>query len=423
MIIEIATWLMYFVSVYFAVFLLLVVLDKGISGYDYAVNNKKAYRWKPCITVGIPAINEEQTIRATMESVLNLHYPRNKMQIIVVDDGSNDKTPQIVRQVAREHPSVDIKFIQHSVNKGKGAALNTALHAASGEIFICLDADSFVQPNALTTILPYFYGRATVASVLPFMKITRTDNFMLKIQWVEYLMNFFLKRIMGALDCIHVTPGPFASYRKEVLLKVGGFDEHNLTEDLEMAIRLQKYQYKIIQLLDAEVYTVPPDTLFRFYKQRNRWYKGTLQNLYKHRDLMFNRHYGEFGLFHLPMVLTSAILSLGFAFLILYQRFLQPAFTRLYDLSFIDFNMPLMLRVGAQRFNILDFNYTLLYLTVIIFAFALMWIIGSHRYSKESYLHKGLVPSFFFLAVYPLILSIIWMGVFFDLIRNKRQKW
>ena len=97
--------------------------------------------------------------------------------------------------------------------------------------------------------------------------------------------------------------------------------------------------------------------------------------------------------------------------------------TRLYDLSYIDFNLPLVMKLGMQRFHFLDFNYLLVYLTIIMFSFALIWIIGSHRYSKESYLKKGLVPSFLFLAVYPLILSIIWLGVFFDVVRKKRQKW
>ncbi len=423
MILEIATWTMYFVSTYFAVFLLLVVFDGGVSGKQYIVRGTKAYAWRPFVSVAIPAYNEEDTLEKTIDSVLHLDYPHDQMEILVVNDCSTDRTGEVLERLRKKHGDRYLRVVHHDVNKGKGAALNRALAMARGEIFICLDADSFVKKDALLKILPYFYGREYVASVLPFMKITETNNFMLKIQWVEYLMNFFLKRILGNLDCIHVTPGPFGCYRRDVLREVGGFDEHNLTEDLEMAIRLQKYQYKIIQLLDAEVLTVPPDTFKGFYLQRNRWYKGTLYNLYKHRHLMLNKKYGEFGMFHLPMVLTSALLSLAFAFLIVYQRFLQPAMTRLYDLSFIDFNVPLVMRLGAQRFHLLDLNYTLLYLTVLIFAFALVWIVGSHLYSRESYAQKGLVPSVFFLVVYPVVLSVIWLGVFVDLVRNKRQKW
>jgi cellulose synthase/poly-beta-1,6-N-acetylglucosamine synthase-like glycosyltransferase len=408
---------MYFVSTYFAVFLLLVVFDKGIP------TQTKQSKWRPMVTVAIPAFNEEQTIEATVKSVFDLHYPKDKIEVIVVDDGSTDGTPAILRKIATTHPDRLFRVIRHDVNKSKGASVNHALREAKGEIFVCLDADSFVKPDALLKMLPHFEEDDNVASVLPFMKITKTNSIILKIQWVEYLMNFFLKKISSLIDCIHVTPGPFGCYRREVLLKVGGFDENNLTEDLEMALRLQKYHYRIIQLLDAEVITVPPDTLKGFYKQRNRWYKGTLHNLHRHRSLIFNKNYGDFGLFHLPMVLGAALLSISFAFLIVYARFLKPLLSRLYDLSYINFDLPLLIKVGSQRFNILDFNYTMLYMTILIFVFALIWIIGSHRYSRESYVAKGLVPSLLFLSIYPVILSSVWLGVVFDLVRGKRQKW
>ncbi len=419
MIIEIATWLMYFVSTYFAVFLLLVVLEKGID------KTSKNGNWRPLVSVAVPAYNEEDTIKETINSVLKLDYPKDKIEIIVVNDRSKDRTGEVLKEIVKENKDkkdLRIEVIEHEINKGKGAALNSALRVARGEIFICLDADSFVRRDALEKILPHFDGEE-VASVLPFMKITRTNNLILKIQWVEYLMNFFLKKISGNIDCIHVTPGPFGCYRKKILESVGGFDENNLTEDLEMAVRLQKNNYKIKQLLDAEVVTVAPDSFKGFYKQRNRWYKGTLYNIYKHKDMLFNTKYGEFGVFHLPMVVGAALLSLSFAFLIVFYRLIRPVVTRFYDLSFIDFNFPLMIEVGAKRFSFLDFNYTMVYLTAMVSVFALIWIISSHIYSKENYLRKGFFPSVLFLVIYPIFLALIWLGVLFDLVRKKKQRW
>jgi len=286
-----------------------------------------------------------------------------------------------------------------------------------------LDADSFVKEDALLRILPHFEDDGNVASVLPFMKITRTDNFILKIQWVEYLMNFFLKKISSKIDCIHVTPGPFGCYRKRILERVGGFDENNLTEDLEMAVRLQKYNYKIIQLLDAEVVTIAPDTVKGFYKQRNRWYKGTLFNLYKYGDMLFNREYGEFGVFHLPMVLGAAVLSISFAVLVTFYRIIRPMMNRFYDMSFINFDFGFASRVWAERFSFLYFNYMMIYFTVVVVLFALCWIVGSHYYSRENYLRKGIWPSVLFLSVYPVVLAVIWGGVLVDVLFRKRQKW
>jgi cellulose synthase/poly-beta-1,6-N-acetylglucosamine synthase-like glycosyltransferase len=415
MIIEVATWVMYFISTYFAVFLLLVVMDKGLQ------RKHPQGQWNPFVSIVIPAFNSESSIKKTLEHVLRLDYPHYKLEIVVVNDASTDGTLDVLKNMS--FGDVAFKIINHAINKGKGAALNTALTVVKGDIFICLDDDSFVQPDALNKMLPYFAEDSEVASVLPFMKITKTNNILLKIQWVEYLMNFFLKKISSSINCIHVTPGPFGCYRTDILESVGGFDEHNLTEDLEMAMRLQHHQYKIVQLLDAEIYTVAPDTFKAFYNQRNRWYKGTLHNLYKYKHLLFNKNYGEFGIFHLPMVVAAAFLSLSFAFLILFYRLIKPALTKLYDLSFINFNVPLMTKIAAQRFSFLDFNYTMIYLTLIVFAFALLWIIGSHVHSKESYLKKGLTSSFYFLVFYPFVLSIIWLGVFFDLCRNKKQRW
>ena len=194
------------------------------------MKRKSSMKKKLLVSILIPAYNEEDTLKETVDSVLNLDYPKDKIEIIVVDDCSKDRTWDVLQEICKLNPNINIKPIRQEVNHGKGAAVNSALKEASGEIFICLDADSFVKPDALLKILPYFYGNEDVASVLPFMKITKTNNFMLKIQWVEYLMNFFLKRIVGAINCIHVTPGPFGCYKRNRLRKVGGFDEHNLNE-------------------------------------------------------------------------------------------------------------------------------------------------------------------------------------------------
>ena len=93
------------------------------------------------------------------------------------------------------------------------------------------------------------------------MKLKKVKGFALNLQYVEYLVNFFLKKVMGLLDCIHVTPGPFGVYSKKILQEVGGFDTDNLTEDLEMALRLQKRNYKIIQLIGAKVFTLAPEKM------------------------------------------------------------------------------------------------------------------------------------------------------------------
>ncbi len=413
---------MYFVSIYFAVFWLSIILENKIG--DRPIK-KKTKRF-PTATVAIPVYNEEKSVIGTIKSVLELDYPREKLQVLIIDDCSTDGTAKVVKDYIKKNQEnfngVDVKYLAHSVNKGKGAALNKALEKSSGELFICLDADSFIESSALKTIVPHFEGNS-VASVLPLMKLQKVKGFALSLQYVEYLVNFFLKKVMSFLDCVHVTPGPFASYRKEALVKVGGFDTDNLTEDLEMALRLQEQNYKIIQLVGPKVYTLGPETMNNWFKQRNRWYKGTLINLYNYRRLLFNRKYGEFGLFHLPMVLGAALLSIFFAFFVMWQHMIRPFLEKLYDISFIDFNMGVVSSVWLERFSFLDINYGMVFLTFIVMTFGLAWIFCAFKYTEESFSKKGFFSASLFMVVYPFFLSLVWLSVVFDLMRNKRQKW
>tara|TARA_Y100000310_G_scaffold344773_1_gene459388 strand:- start:1553 stop:2821 length:1269 start_codon:yes stop_codon:yes gene_type:complete len=422
MIVDIGIWIMYFISIYFAVFWMLVLLERKIGD----VTLKKSTGNIPIVTVAIPAYNEEKSVLGTLKSVIDLKYSRSKLQVIVVDDCSSDDTRKVVENfIACEkeyYQGVDLSYVRHSINKGKGVALNTALKRAKGDFFICLDADSFVESDALMKIMPQFENDS-VASVLPLMKLKKHGGFALNLQFVEYLVNFFLKKIMGTLDCIHVTPGPFAVYRKKALDDVGGFDENNLTEDLEMALRLQKRNYKIIQLIGAKVYTLAPDDMKGWFKQRNRWYKGTLLNMFKYKEMLFNKKYGEFGMFQLPMVGVAAVLSIFFAFFVVWKHMMVPLLQKLYDLSYINFNVGLMTNVWYHRFNFLDMNYVMLFFLFVVLIFGLAWIVCAFKYTEESFSKRGVASAVMFMIIYPFFLSLVWLGVAFDLVRRKKQKW
>ena len=411
----ISMWVLYFFAIYFAVFTLLVMLDKGIS--EEKLKLKKLRK----VTIGIPAWNEEASIVKTLEHVTKLDYPKELMQIIVVNDGSKDNTAKFATEFIEKHKDFDIKLINQE-NAGKGAALNRAIKEAKHEVFICLDADSYVEENALRKMLPYL-EEENVAVVLPFIKIPKRNSIILKIQWIEYLLNFFLKKISGSIDCIQVTPGPFAVYKKDALIKVGLFDTKTLTEDQEIAMRLQKYNYKLVQLLDVNVLTEPPTTLKGWHNQRNRWYKGTIFNLIKHKSWIFNPKYGEFGIWQMPMIIASALLTLTFGYFVLFKSIAKPILQKLYDLSYIDFNVGLMVEKSFERFNWVDMNFMLIFFTFVVFLFTLTWIIGAHKFSNESFFKKGLVATPLYMIVYPYLLFFVWASVFFDLARRKVQKW
>ncbi len=408
-------WSAYFFMLYIAIFWFLVFLEKGIK--DKEATLKKF----PYVTVAIPAYNEEKNIKETINSVLNLDYPKDKFELVIVNDGSTDKTEETVKEIIRNREDFNIKLFSQK-NSGKGAALNKALFIAKGEFFAPLDADSTIRGDALKKILPVFADENT-AAVLPLMKVKDPKSILQRLQWCEYLINLFYKKLMASLDCIHVAPGPFSTYRKSVIKQLGGFDENNLTEDLEITLRLQKHNYKIVQLFNTEVYTKSPRTFKELYKQRNRWYKGTIINVLKYKKMLFNKNYGDFGFIQLPRVLLEGFIFSLAIFVLLFNGTIRPFFKGLYNLSFINFNILPKLKLFAGTFSMLDVNLTNLFFTLVTFIVILCLLICAYKYTKEHVRRKDVVSILSYILLYPLLTSIIFFGVFLDLILNKKQKW
>lgn len=168
----------------------------------------------------------------------------------------------------------------------------------SGELVGGLDADSFVTSKALKRMIGYFDDEDVMA-VTPSLKVYKPKKVLQKIQMIEYLIGVFLRKIFALLGSINVTPGPFSIYRKSFFDKNGGWDEDNITEDIEIAFRIQSKNYLIENSETATVYTVSPASFKGLFSQRIRWYVGGLQNALDYRHLFGTKH-GNLGLFILP---------------------------------------------------------------------------------------------------------------------------
>src|SRR3989344_5408800 len=196
---EIILGITYFFVLYLSIFWLLALFDASLQ-------QKKQFEDFPGVTVIIPAYNEEETIQTCLASVQQLNYPR--LSLIVVDDGSQDNTAEIVRAVQAK-ANIPFLFLQQP-NKGKGAALNHALRHTTTPFYATLDADSTVEPDLLTKLIPYF-SSDDVASVLPLLKIKNPKNIVQRIQRYEYIINMFYKMLNSKLDGFLVPPGPLVS--------------------------------------------------------------------------------------------------------------------------------------------------------------------------------------------------------------------
>ena len=408
-------WIIYFCFLYFIIFWLLAFTERGLV--QKLIKNKT----NPLVTIAIPAYNEEKNIAKTIESAVKLDYPRDKLEIIVINDGSKDNTLGIVNQEIKKYPTTKITLINQK-NSGKGRALNVALKLAKGKFFVSLDADSYVRSDALKKLLVNF-TEENIAAVLPLLKIKQPKNLLEKIQWAEYMVNLFYKRLMAILDCVQVTPGPFSVYRREVLLKIGGYAQDNLTEDMEITMKLQKNHYRIKQVADTEVYTNPPKTLKAFFKQRNRWYKGTLINAYNYRDMAFNKEYGDFAIIQMPRLLAEGFLAVSAFFIVGYISVVRPLWFRYHNYALINFNFIPLISKWFTNFSLLDLDYTNLFFTFSMSIIVLILLYFAHKHTNEKFSLNSAIGIPLYIMLYSILASLALLSVFVDLIRGKRQKW
>jgi cellulose synthase/poly-beta-1,6-N-acetylglucosamine synthase-like glycosyltransferase len=407
----------WYVFVFIAVTWMIVLFSNRGRFAEKSVNMPKTL---PGVSVLIPAYNEGDSIRKTVNSVLAMDYPKNRLEVIVIDDASGDETGRIAHELEAEGR---IKVIVNPKNRGKAYSLNRALKVAKYDIIACIDADSTVEPDILRKMIPPLLENGKVASVTPALKVLKPENLLEKIQHAEYILNIFLRKSLSVIDSIHVTPGVFSIYRKSVLEEIGGFDEKNLTEDMEIALSIQNAGYRIENRLDAISYTICPSKLRNLFDQRIRWYRGALQNTVKYRHMIFRKRYGNLGMFLLPFNFIS-ILAVIIIFTIILWNFADNLLRGIWQMTLIDWNFMVLidgfiLDPKAMIFNMLTTSFVLMALGTVIGGYILL---KSFRVSDERFsLNK--LGYFTYLFIYPFFMMFFWMtAMVFELLRIRR-KW
>ncbi len=300
-----------FLALYFQIFALITFLSRDAR---LRRRMQSLVDDSPAVAVIVPCYNEQETIRGTIESLLALDYPMEKLEILLVNDGSTDGT----RAVMDSYAHVPQIRIIHKGNGGKHTALNAGLRVTRAAFVGCLDADSFAHPGALREILSHFDHPQT-AAVTASMTVHEPRNALEGMQYAEYLAGVALRHVLSTVNGLYVTPGPFSFYRREVVEELGGFREGHKTEDMEMAMRLQRAGYHIGNAPRAKVYTRAPSTLWGLLKQRTRWTSGFIRNTYDYRDLFLNPRYGVLGLMVLPFGVLAIVAGMALFVLTLYR--------------------------------------------------------------------------------------------------------
>jgi len=310
-----------FLGLYFEVFLLITFFEK-----KPAKKTNTLPKHYPTVAVLVPSYNEEKTLAGTIQSLLNLHYPKEKLSVVIIDDGSRDNTRTIGEELARKHDQVKYFYKE---NGGKYTALNFGITHTQADLIGCLDADSFVEPEALIEVVKRFENDTSIMAITPVMKVFRPHNLLELMQSVEYTFGIFFKKMFDNMGALNVLPGPFSIYRKEVFEQIGLFKHAHNTEDMEIAFRMHANGLKIANAHNALVYTTVPSTLRTLLKQRTRWSQGFLQNSRDYKYMYFNPRFGQFGFIVLPFGLAAFFAGLYTASFILYSM-LSNVLSRVY---------------------------------------------------------------------------------------------
>lgn len=252
----------------------------------------------PPVSVLIAAYNEGKVIAKTLLSVIDSHHT-GELEVVVVDDGSKDDTAAEVERIAAEHPQV--RLIRQA-NAGKSAALRRALADAKHGIIVFLDADTLFEPATIPRLIAPL-RHPLMAAVSGHACVGNARNFVTRCQSLEYLCGFNLDRRAYTLwNCVTVVPGAISAFRRSAIEAAGGFSHDTLAEDTDMTLTLHRLRYRIGYAPDAIAWTEAPEKWTTLAKQRFRWAFGTMQCLWKHRDMTFNSRYRALGLFALPSV-------------------------------------------------------------------------------------------------------------------------
>jgi len=258
---------------------------------------------RPPVSVIVAAYNEEKVIVRTVVSILRNGY--DDLELVIVDDGSQDATLEALRQNFGDCSNVRILS---QPNGGKSSALNNAIAHARHEILIALDADTIFRAGTIGKLVRHF-ANSQVGAVSGNARVGNRNSWITRFQSIEYIYGFNLdRRALDLLNAITVVPGAVGAWRKDLIVNLGGFGDDTLAEDTDLTLMIRRAGYHIRYEEEGVAFTEAPEDTRGLAKQRFRWAFGTLQAAWKHRDALFVPKYGSLGFVALPSIWIFQVL-------------------------------------------------------------------------------------------------------------------
>lgn len=399
-----------FITLYFLAMFLILYFKNRKEIFLYPESKRKY-----SVSFVVPAYNEGETIGEALNHIFNIDYDNIK-EVIVVNDGSTDNTKEVLETLSKKYPN--LKIINHKRNFGNAAiAQNTGFRVAKGELVVVVDADSYPARDSLRKMVGFFDDEKVGAVTCPVVPRNR-EKFIEKLQVIEYKAIAFSRKLLDYVDAIYVTPGPLAVYRRKALLEIKGFDDKNMTQDIEATWNLTYHGWERRMCLDTSVSSTVPNKISNWFKQRRRWNIGGLQCIYKYRKSLFNYKKGMLGFFIIPFfILTTflGLLGLSIFFYLMARRFISSFLYTRYSIV-----------AGTALVTLEDFYITpsvLNYLGVILFFAGLIFTLVVLSILKEKiFVKENLLNIPFYTLIYIAFYPFIMLASIFHALTGKR-KW
>ena len=261
--------------------------------------------YKPKVAVLIPAYNEEKVIERTIRAALNSTYPN--LRVIVIDDGSKDRTLEVARSAFAAEAAAGKVLILGKPNSGKAEALNFGIeHIGDAELFVGIDADTIIAADAIARLVPHFVN-PKIGAMAGNAKVGNRVNLWTRWQALEYITSQnFERRALDVLGAVSVVPGAIGAWRVSAVREAGGYHVDTVAEDADLTMALLRLGYRVEYEDMALAYTEAPTNANALMRQRFRWSFGILQAVYKHRKVVGRE--GPLGWVALPNIVIFQIL-------------------------------------------------------------------------------------------------------------------
>lgn len=395
-----------FIALYMFFFFIILILKNRDRMFDYP-RPKRKYK----ISILTAAYDEEDTIKETIEAVLNSDYD-GLLEHIVINDCSKDRTADIVKGLRKKYKN--LRLIENKENLGKAGSLNKAIKLARGELIAVVDADSCPKKESIRKLSGFFndekVGAVTSAALLKHKK-----NFLEKLQAIEYTVLAWTRKLLDFIDAVYVTTGPLSMYRKRALLEAGGFDPKSITEDIEVTWHILSLGYKTKMCLDAVVYTSAPKKFRKWYRQRERWGIGGIQTIFKYKPVFLKK--GMLGFFVIPFVSFSILFSMSvfiFGFYLISKALLSALFSTKY--SYITNTAILRMQDINLHPSILIFFTLILFVTAWIYnRFILKSMEGKDIEDQQFW---KVFNRLFYILIYLALYPIVWFTAIYRIMKG-----